>query len=264
MDTRKHRGSRGMLVACAAIALNWRIAAFLSPSAFIDVDDAFRLPTALLGLLFLGCGLYAALRARNETARVFLLYCFGSAIHWGGSIAAPGNAEIVLLSVYITLSTLADGALLHLALIFPRPLVSSAAAKAPPYIPTAMGILLIPASVVASTTTFQTWAGTTLMLASLLSIGAGVILIGQYIRQPAPRRRRLRLDIVVFCGLTSTALALAGSGGLISGQPDAWNLLFGVFPITLALALTLSAKGQLEKEQHELGRSQVGEWQKKR
>jgi hypothetical protein len=242
MDMSNYRSARrGLLVALAVVTLSWRTTALLFPSAVTDVDDAFRVALAVLGLLFLGCGLYVTLRVSNESAKAFLLYCFGSAIHWGGSVGVPANAEVLLLSVYIALSAVADGALLHLALVFPKPLVSSATPKAASYIPAALGIFLIPVSVAVSAGAFQTLAAATLMLASFLSIGAGVILIGQYIRHEPAQRRRFKLGIVVFCGLTSAALAVVGSSGLIAGQPNAWNLLFGVLPITLTLALTTNA-----------------------
>lgn len=246
MDTSNHLWSRAPLIALtAAFVLGWRIAALQFPSTVTDIDDAFRAPLALLGLLFLGCGLFSALRIRNEPATVFLIYCFGSAIHWGGSVGVP-NAELQLAAVYIALSAAAGGALCHLALVFPQPLVSSATAKSALYIPAAVGLCLIPASIIAPAAAVQTLAGAALLLSSLLSLAAGVILMRQYLRQRAPERRRLKLDVVVFGGLGTSALALAGSSGLMPGPPDAWNLLFGILPVSLTLALTAGAEERCE------------------
>ena len=43
---------------------------------------------ALLGLLFAACGLWAWWRRPDRFTSVFLLYCLGAGVHWGGSIGA--------------------------------------------------------------------------------------------------------------------------------------------------------------------------------
>lgn len=237
MKTRNHAPVQVLFVS-VAFALAWRLLAVAFPSSFIDIEDAFLVPLAILGTLFLGCGVYVSLRAWNESTKVFFLYCFGSAIHWGGSIGHPVNAGDLWLAIYVTLSALADGALLHLALVFPTQLVTTSSAKVPAYIPAGMAMLLIPLSTVLARHTFSVLAGATLLLASIVSLIAGIVIIAQYFHQERAVRRALKLDLVIFGGITSTALGLTGSSGLLPGEVDAWNLLFGVLPVTLAVALT--------------------------
>lgn len=239
MDTRARVGIQVGFI--AALVTAWRVSAIVQPSTVIDIDPDLRVPLAVLGMLFLGCGIYTYLRVRNESSKALSVYCFGSAVHWGGSIAAPGDAAVILLAVYVVLSALADGALMHFALVFPRPLVRSPRAKASAYIPASIGIVLVPFSALVSPTTFTTMAGATLLLASTVSIVAGLVIIGQYLRLGPAERRLFGLDAVVFVGLGSTAIGLLGSSGLLPGRPDLWNLLLGILPFTLTAAVTRGA-----------------------
>ena len=222
----------------AGFALTWRIGALLSPSSFISISPGMQIPMALLGLFFLGCGSYTYYRRQDAAARVFFIYAVGAAIHWGGSIGAPGILGVVLLFAYLAISALGEGALVHLALIYPHKNAQSDKYLLLAYGPAALGALSLVGAVWLPRETLETIAGLVIGLTVLLSLIAAIVLITRYHRFAAKARKASRLRPVIYLGLGSGLLGALGSTGLFFGATDMWNLLFGVLPITLAFALT--------------------------
>ena len=74
-----------VLLLCAVVIL-FRGAAWLNPSSFIVIPPSVSLPLNLLGLLYLGCGVWVWRARRSLLTRVFLFHALGSAVHWGGSV----------------------------------------------------------------------------------------------------------------------------------------------------------------------------------
>ena len=55
---------------------------------------------ALVGLLFVGCGLWAYHRKPGHPTLLFGLFCLATGIHWGGTFAV-GSPEMQLFQIVI-------------------------------------------------------------------------------------------------------------------------------------------------------------------
>lgn len=218
--------------------------AYSWPSQWVPIADNLRLPVALLGILFLACGIYAWSRTRNVWTGTFLIYAVGSVIHWGGSIGVcSGSLETALFFVYLAFTALADGALLFLALIYPTRMLRGHAMNNVLYAPALVAFLFAPVSAFLPQDSVEVVAGVILLVANLLSLIGGAVFIIRLFVHDAAVRRASRLAVVVGIGVTSSLVALLGSSGVFPGQPDGWNLILGLFPVTVAFALVFNNLG---------------------
>lgn len=215
----------GLVFGAGAGVLLWRGAAYLWPSSLVSVPGSLRLPFALLGLLFLVCGVAAWLMRPSRWTAVFLLYGLGGGVHWGGAIGAPhAGLELSLFFAYLGLTALGDAALLHLALIYPGGGALARGLRVALYAPAALAVLLAPLAGVVPETILETIAGLLLLIANLCSLAAGLVLLGRLLQiDPATRRtpssHRDRPDQF---GCRRASRGGRGSAGAIGGlEPDA-------------------------------------------
>lgn len=238
-SVKKARDHIGWILAAAAAVLLWRAAALRWPSSFIVLPDELRLPIGLLGVLFVACGVWAWWVRPGRWTQVFLLYGLGGGVHWGGSVGAESEGlALSLLFVYLACSVLAETALLHLALIYPHGRPLGKWWRAELYAPAAFALLLAAAAGVLPRTLLETLIGLLLLVANLFSVVAGILFLVRLVRADAAARHAARLPLIVAGLIAGTALSLLGSGGVLPGNPEAWNLALGIVPICLAVALT--------------------------
>ncbi len=235
---------RFWILAAAAGVIFWRVVAYWSPSPFIATPDSLRLPFALLGLLFLACGVWTWLLQPDRFSHVFLVYSMGTAVHWGGAIGTSHRGpDLTLFFLYLGLSAVGSAALLHLACIYPRSGSLARGWLAAFYAPAAAALMLAGPAGRAPEAVIGAAVGGVLIATEVLAIGAGVIFLWRLLTSDALTRRSARLTLI-FLGLAAPFLVtLMAAGGFLPGEPEAWNLVLGVIPICLALALTAARPG---------------------
>lgn len=222
-----HDGSitRSRIVGAAAAVSLWRLAAFVWPSTIVPIPDALRLPYTLLGLVFLASGAAAWWLRPDRWTSVFVLYGIGGGLHWGGTIlAAPEGLELGLFFVYLAFSALADAALMHLALTYPSGAALARGARVALYAPAGLALLFAPLAGVLTPSTVQTIAGLVLLVASLLSVAAGIIFIVRLVRADPATRHAARLPLIVGGLVIPTVVGLLGEGGALAGNPEACGI----------------------------------------
>ncbi len=236
-STPRNNVLRIWIIVGVGLVLLWRVAAYVWPSSMIEIADDLRVPTLLLGLLFLVCGAYTYWSRPSPWTLVFLVHCLGSGMHWGGSIGGlPMPAELGLLFVYLAFTVMADAALLHLALIYPRGKTIPLPWRIGFYAPALSASLFVPVAGFVPEAVLQTTVGVLLMLANALSlIGAGVFVVRAFLVD-AVVRRTSRLGLIVGGILVGGAVPLLGEVGVLPGLSDAWNLAYGIIPVTIAIA----------------------------
>lgn len=238
---------RSWIFAVAGGVLLWRVVAFRWPSSFVSVPDGLRLPLALLGVVFLACGIWAWWARPGRWTTIFLLYGLGGGVHWGGAIGAPQAVlELSLFFAYLAMTALADAALLHLALIYPRGGPLARRWRIALYAPAAIALFLAVIAGFVPQTVLQTIAGVLLLVANLFSLGAGVVFLVRLFSVDPATRRAARLPLIAAGMVIGSLLALLGAGGVLPGQPEAWNLVLGVIPISLTIALVSHSLTSLE------------------
>ncbi|MCI0415005.1 hypothetical protein L0222_19705 [bacterium] len=233
------------VVAAVILELFWLVAALQWPSTFVEIPDILRLPMVLLGVLFLICGLATWYFRSNRWTGIFLLYCLGAGIHWGGAIGSHSmSTELALFFLFVSFTAMSDAALLHLALTFPSGRTLARSWKVAIYSPAALALILAPAGFLPQAT-LKSLALLIMMVAYFLSIIAGLIFIVSLFRANPAIRRAAQLPLITLSMVFASIVALLGSGGILPGLSDAWNLAFGLIPISLALALISPACNQL-------------------
>ncbi len=236
-----YEGRRWVILATVAVLL-WRAMALLWPSSLVSIPDSLRLPITLLGVLFLVCGAAAWRLRPGRFTVVLLLYGVGGGIHWGGTIgAAHAGIELSLLFVYLGFCALAEAAFLHLALIFPSGGSVARVVRVALYAPPAVAWLVAAIAGMVPQATLQIIGGLVLLIANLFSVLAAVVFVVRLVRADRAVRRAAHLPLVVATMWTGGVIAELGSRGLLFGQPQAWNLLLGAIPISLAIALVTHA-----------------------
>ena len=226
----------------------WLAAALVWPSSLVTISEADRLPVALLGVLFLACGVGAWWVRPGRWTAVLLVYAIGGGVHWGGTVD-PQHAglELSLLFVYLAFSALSEAALLHLALIFPsgRPLRRSVCIAL--YSVAAPALLVAPLAGFLSEAILGQIIGITLIVANLLSVAAGVLFLVSLIRVDSATRRAAHLPLVVTSMIVAFSVGTLGTEGILLPQSDLWNLASGLIPISLAFALVSPARTALKE-----------------
>lgn len=221
-----------------AAALLWRVAAFMQPSSLISIPDGLRLPLALLGVLFLSCGIWAWWLRPGRWTTVFLISCLGGGVHWGGAIGfQAAGLELGFFFLYMGCTVAADAALLHLALIYPSGAALAKAARRMIYAPAALGLLAAPIAGFVPRTTLEPFVGLLLVAGNLLSWTAGIVFLVRLFRSDPHTRRSARLPLIVGGIVIAAVLAELGTRAGLPGHPETWNLALGIMPICMAIAL---------------------------
>lgn len=236
------RGRAWRLISVAALgAFLWRVAAFLSPSSLFTTPDDLRLHYGLLGLWYLLFGVVAAGIRPDRFSRVFFVMCLGSAVHWGGGIGGMSNApEMSLLFIYLGFSAMAEGALLHLALIYPGGRDLPKWVLGSIYAPAGFSVVVAPVAVLLPVGGVSGVVGVVLLLANLLSFGAAAAFVASLFQVPRPTRAAAQLPLIIAVLFGSGLASIAGSAGLFGGRPEAWNLVLGLIPACFATVLVFA------------------------
>lgn len=246
MKDRDRGRMRWLLVGGGGVLL-WRVVAALSPHPDFDESLALRTTMALMGLLYVACGVWTFREARSDIAFVFALYGLATGLHWGGPLGVgQPRWDVPLLVFYLTFSSLAAQALeLHLATAFPPSfwIARKRAILSLFYLPALLGA---PVSVLLAAFGPESPAGSELTGAFglLLAVGglAGIagflVWILRGFTTPADERYRWRLWWVLGAVLVAFVPGLAYVAGLELGPADGWiNLGFAPLPLALAAAL---------------------------
>lgn len=229
---------RSCLVAAVIVVVVWRVAALAWPSSLVIISEPIRLPLALLGVLFLLCGVLTWRIRPGRWSAIFCVFAVGSGVHWGGTIgSAHTELELSLFFIYLAFSTLGETALLHLALIFPREKILGPSTRIALYAIAALAALVAPLAGLLPKTILEPMAGLILMFANLFGLLAGLLFIVSLFRVDPATRRAARLLLIVISMVVSTIMATLGTEGILLNQSDAWNLVYGLIPISLAIAL---------------------------
>lgn len=110
-------------------------------------EDGLGLKLALggLGLTFLISGAIAFWKNNGLASFLFLLYCFGQTIHWGGPFrVVDEETQIAIWLVYFIVSMFGICALLHFSIVYCKPweLVNKKKFLPILYAPAVVGIIL--------------------------------------------------------------------------------------------------------------------------
>lgn len=202
------------------------------------MPESLRIPFALLGLLFLGCGAIAWWRRRDRFTTVFLAFGLGGGLHWGGSIGSDSFVgEWSLFFFYLSISAIADAAILHLALIYPGGGRIPLAGRVALYSPAMLAAIVTLLVGVLPRETLEAIGGGILLFANLFTIAAGVTFIGRCFVLDRSSARAARLPLIATAMVLGSALAILGAAGVLPGQAEAWNLALAIIPISLMIAL---------------------------
>ena len=202
---------------------------------------------ACMGMLFLVCSLYAWFARPGEWTFIFILYGIGDGIHWGGSIGfSEPEIEQGLLLVYLAFSALASSALVHLSLIYPSGNFTNKLWCRIIYSPALLALFFAPFVSLVPDSVLQLVGGIIIILANLFSFIAMIVFIKSLFTVDAEVRRASHLTMIVVVGVSSLIIASLGSEGVLSGNPEAWNLIYAVLPVTFAFALTMNKLASLE------------------
>jgi hypothetical protein len=233
---------RPWIVAATGGVLLWRVAAFFWPSSFIATPDPLRLPFALLGVLFLACGLWAWWMRPDRWTRVFQAYALSGAIHWGGAIGAPHQGlELGLFFTYLGITVAGGAALLHLALIYPRGGELARGWRIALYAPAGVAVVFALFTWMAPREIIEILVGFLMLVGELFAFGAGGTFLVRLFATDGATRRAARLPLIMAALVGSFLVALLGTSGYLPGHSEAWNLVLGSVPIGLAIALVSSS-----------------------
>ena len=161
---------------------------------------------------------------------MFVGYCLGSGIHWGGSIGLPpAELELALLFVYLACTLAADAAFLHLALIYPEATTTNRW-RLVLYAPALAALIVAPAIGRLSSATVQEMIGAALVAGYGLSLAGALWFLVRVLRVDAQTRRDSGLVLIVSAVVAGGLVQILGAEGLLGGDPQAWNLTLGVIP----------------------------------
>lgn len=229
----------GLVAVLGGIVLAFRVAAYLWPSPFVVVPDSLALPLNALGLLFLGCGVWAWRAYPTGATRAFLVYGAGMGVHWGGTIASESPAlETALLVFYVGATAAADGAWLDLALRFPRGEGRPARAAGAAYLLALATFLAVPIAPLLAPRALEVGLGLVLAASFLIAIAGGITFLAKWHRASSAERGATGLTPIVGAFLIATVANLLGDAGALPGPPQAWGIPYALVPLALARALT--------------------------
>ncbi len=122
-------------------------------------------------------------------------------------------------------------------LIFPREKTLGPSTRIALYAVAAFVALVAPIAGLLPKTILEPMVGLILMFANLIGLLAGLLFIVSLFRVDPATRRATRLPLIVTSMIVATIVATLGAEGILLQQSDAWNLMHGLFPISLAIAL---------------------------
>ena len=240
-------GMRRIVAMAAGSVVLWRVAALVLVYQQDGIDDSWVIKTllAILGVVFVACGLLVFWRIPSRASLLFAGFCICSGLHWGGPLdLPPGQLRTGLILFYILVSGfLGSTFLLQFTLCFPqkyrvadkRNLIRSL--YAPVVVATVLAavyLILPPASSIRGTTNglFMLLHGIVSNLFALIAF----TLVASRILHSDPTRPRKRYMVLMVAGMLTAWLPylVAASVGV---DTDPWNLMMVALPISFTVAL---------------------------
>lgn len=237
MSTTSTRSLPVWVLAGVPFVVLWRGLAVTWPSSFTALPENLMIPTTLMGLLFLCSGVISYNRAPSRWSVLFLVYCIGSGIHWGGSVGfQPPALELALLFFYLAVTVMAQAALFHLALLYPsgspvRTWVHLI------YAPAIGALVAVPMAGYLPLSVSELVVGLLLITGKAYALGGALFFVLRLFRVDADLRRESGLVLIVGAVVAGTVFQLLAASGLLPGQPEAWNLILFIVPLSIAVAL---------------------------
>lgn len=243
-----NQARRGWLWIGATVVVAWRIGAFLFPHEAATDPKIVSNTLAVMGLWFLACGVWVALRSQGLVVRLLAVYGVASGIHWGGPMGfGPPAVRNLLLATYVLVSTvLAQSLFLHLALAFPEPLKAarSRGGLLITYLPAVAGVALLVALLFRPSQPGVLNAfGLLLPLGVLYSLAAGVVWIRRWAVADSRQRRAHRLGLIVgvMIGAWLPHAAASAFGPFVPPYDGLLSLTMSAIPAVLAAAIVRAA-----------------------
>ncbi|MCZ6696718.1 MAG: hypothetical protein O7A63_09300 [Acidobacteria bacterium] len=247
----------GSLLALAAIVLLWRVAAAASPyregvlATMTEDSLGIRWGLGVMGIVFMGCGLYAYAHDRGHTVMVFALSACTGGLHWGGPISvANSTLEAALFLFYFVVSDhLGQALFLHFTLLFTGTSKLIAGRKwLILYVPAALagvvslGIIALPMASAASISLRHIFW---LLIAFMVVYDLVVLatLVNRVVRpgQNGP----LRKDLVVILGafaIVALVSFLPTFGLTLAAGNDLLNFIYVLVPLAFAFVIVRNGK----------------------
>jgi len=196
------------------------------------------LPLGAMGIVFLVCGVWVWRSKPSALTRVFLLTGIGGGIHWGGSIGAESTGvQLALITFYVSVTAMGDGAFLDLALRYPHDGSRPRSRTMAFYLLAILTFLAIPIVPFLPAKTAESVVGLAILVAFAMSILGGVVFVVKWFRATAGERRAQSLTAIVGVLILTSALDLLAENGVLPGIPEAWSLSYAATPVVLAWAL---------------------------
>ena len=234
----------------AAFVVLWRLAAALWPyrdgaMGTMSDETGIRLVLALMGLVFVGCGLLAHHRVPVLSSRIFAFSALAGGLHWGGPIEITDpTMETALVLFYLTASSVLEQAfLLHFALLFTSAwaMASWRTTRVLLYLPTVTAGI---ASV--AITAFPAGGSVSDLSKMVLGLALGlpyavlalILLLVRSARAGRQNRQSMGLT-VMSAGIVIGALpyALITAGVPLPGGDQIYNLFFVLTPLAMTYAI---------------------------
>jgi hypothetical protein len=241
-------GSLSLFLTGGLMVAGWKVVSLMLASSGSGTSpglDAVKVLLAVVGLIFVGCGLVVLRRKPGRDTMLFAGFCLCAGLHWGGPLELPaGDLRTGLLFFYLLISSLLGEALfLHFALSFPRETraAGSKVVRALLYGPVVGGIVLAVLAVRASEASAVQVASQNgfLVLHTVVSNLFPALVLVLYVihllRQGLPRAEK------PFVGLMVIGMLVAWSPYLVASaagwETDSWNLAMVALPIAFAIAI---------------------------
>ncbi len=212
-------------------------------------EDGLGLKLALggLGLTFLISGAIAFWKNNGLASFLFLLYCFGQAIHWGGPFrVVDEETQIAIWLVYFIVSMFGICALLHFSMVYRKPWEFVNKKKFLPilYAPAVVGIILTLARFVLPLTSAKKplvniFFLTEMVSVNLIALITIIIIVIRDVKADKETRHRFGLNLLVI-GSILGPLPYVVAEFATAGSTQPYNLFFALTPILFSFAIVKS------------------------
>jgi len=206
---------------------------------------------AIMGLVFLICGMIAFFKLNNLKAFLFALYCIATAFHWGYiPNVIDFTLQNILTSFYVFVSICSGSFVLHFIWLFVnRPITTGKLLLF--YLPGILGGIFLIITLVNSDM-LPMFQLIEFVLVTLYVLAAYVFLIKKFINTPRSLRASFGLTIMVLGAVIgslpyvlSEFFLFMDFGGNIGTQP--YNLFFVLEPMAFAYGLIKAERAYNDK-----------------
>lgn len=212
-------------------------------------EDGLGLKLALggLGLTFLISGAIAFWKNNGLASFLFLLYCFGQAIHWGGPFrVVDEETQIAIWLVYFIVSMFGICALLHFSIVYCKPweFVNKKRFLPVLYAPAVVGIILTLARFVLPLTSAKKPLVNIFILIEMVSVNLFalitiIIIVIRDVKADKETRIRFGLNLLVIGSILGPLPYIVAEFARV-GSTQPYNLFFALTPILFSFAIVKS------------------------